>query len=133
LVPNSTSPVVIRLSNPRAILKRRRRMDYETMKRQLVETANRNQDLMRGMTSKQMGKFVKGLIDTNDVAWGVFGDSAFRDGVGVYLIKGKNALGTVVASGQPEALRITAIPCVELEQAVAAEKTWGDGAPEVNN
>jgi hypothetical protein len=42
----------------------------------------------------------------------------------MYIIKGKRELG----SGRSDQFPMTAIPCLELELAIAAEKMFGDGA-----
>jgi hypothetical protein len=102
-------------------------MDSE-MRAKLVEQANYHRERMKRLSQSEMGAFLKRLIDENDIAWGIFQDVAAPGGFGFHLIKGRRTLEAVVASGKAENLRVSAVPCIKKELAVAAEKTWGDGS-----
>ena len=71
-------------------------------------------------------KAVKREISYADLAIGVWNDPAERFGVGLHVIKGRIWLDEIAEKGGPRRLRIVGIPCISIEQAVAAEQTIGD-------
>jgi hypothetical protein len=92
----------------------------------MVVMWKRQCERMRDMTSEEMFAHVKEAIEDADIAIGVWQDDQSPHGIGMYTIKGARRIMAVVASGNKEAFRTAAIPCVELEQAIAAEKHFGD-------
>ena len=70
-------------------------------------------------------RYLKTLLDTNDVVVGIYQGG---NGVGLHMIKGRHALGAIFASGEAKNLSFSAIPCTCRGQAIAAERTLGEGA-----
>jgi hypothetical protein len=99
----------------------------EELLRQMTDVANRHQEAMRGMSEREAGTYVKRTIGAATIVVGIFADAGSPNGVGMHVIKGSRELQVVIASGQPDQFLIDAIPCVELEQAIAAAEVWGDG------
>ena len=83
---------------------------------------------MRGMTPDAGFKYIGQIVSDNDVVVGLFPDPAEPHGVGIYLIKGRGQLEALRAGGITEGLYCDAVPCVELEHAIAAEQRFGDKA-----
>jgi hypothetical protein len=64
----------------------------------------------------------------SEVVFGVWPDPRENAGFGFHLIKGRGHLAALL--GEPlDELTTTAIPCVGLEQAMAAEQLWGERDP----
>jgi hypothetical protein len=84
------------------------------LKSQLVEMANANDALMDGTMAP-----VLQLVAENEVVFAVWQDEAEPNGVGVMIVKGANKLRDVVATGKERSHRVTAIKCIEAEQAEA--------------
>jgi hypothetical protein len=101
-------------------------------KHDLVALANAHRATMARMSPRAAMAYVTDLVANADVAVGVFTDSQSHDGVGLYTIKGTPELQAIIGSGDGEWLRVTAIPCICLEQAMAARKVIGDGARKLN-
>jgi hypothetical protein len=74
---------------------------------------------------------VKTVIDAATIVFGTYPDAGSPDGMGMYIIKGKREL----ASGRSDQFPTTAIPCLELELAIAAEKNYSAMAldPEITD
>jgi hypothetical protein len=67
---------------------------------------------------------VKRRVESSVIVFGVWPAPAEPTGFGFHLIKGQGHLAAL--SGQlPDEMTTTAIPCVGLEQAIAAEQLWG--------
>lgn len=88
--------------------------------RQLVDMANANEANMDGTTGP-----VLELIAANDVVFGVWPDSAEPEGVGYLIIKGLNLVRESAVTDVTRKIRMTAIKCVEAEQAVALQEHVG--------
>lgn len=95
-----------------------------------VEMANDRQNRMRGMSDEAAMQHVKNVVAANQIVIGVWQDATIPSGVGMHIIKGNRTLSAIIASGVPENARISAVPCPNYEQALAAEKVLGDGRPE---
>jgi hypothetical protein len=102
-------------------------MKFEDLKRAMIDEANERTAEMRGMTSKQKGAYVRGVIENANLVYGVYQDAAAPDGVGMYIIKGRRELEASVASRKTVQLLTTAVACDCLERAVAAARVFGDG------
>ena len=89
--------------------------------------ANERHEDMRGMTALEAWTYVKGVVEGATIVFGVFQDLAAANGVDMHIIKGKRELQVCIASGEPLQARVDAIPCICLEQAIAAEQVIGDG------
>jgi hypothetical protein len=68
---------------------------------------------------------MKAIIDASDIVFGIWQDSREPGGVGRHVIKGQKLLGDIAASRQAHDLKIDAIACNDLEQAVACQKMLG--------
>lgn len=75
--------------------------------------------------------FVQRRVVNSEIVFGVWPDPEGTAGFGFHLIKGRGHLAALSA-GLPEASTTTAIPCVGLEQALAAERLWGEPDPKQN-
>ena len=87
----------------------------------LVQQATKHAKVMASMSAKGAFDYVQEIINNNDLVYGVFVDDTYPDGIGVYPIKGRRHFEAIMASGVSEELRTEALPCNDLEQAVAAE------------
>jgi hypothetical protein len=94
---------------------------------ELTNIANHHGEIMRGMTEKAATDHVKSVIADNDIVFGIWEDESEANGVGVLVIKGDRELQACTASDQCIPSRISAVPCTEHDQAVAAKETLGDG------
>ena len=105
----------------------------DDMRRRMTDVANEHTKEMRGMTEKEALQFVNRVIDDAEIVWGVYQDATQPNGVGLHIIKGRRALSTIIESGQfvgkgfAFEMRMSAVPCNGLEQAVATEQVLGDG------
>jgi hypothetical protein len=94
-----------------------------------TKIANAHQGAMRGMNGSAALEYVRKVIADNDIVTGIWQEPTAPHGVGIRTIKGQRWLQAIVASGASEKLRVSAIPCVDEEQAVAAERMFGDSKP----
>jgi hypothetical protein len=105
----------------------------DDMRRRMTDVANEHRKEMRGMSEKEALQFVKRVISDAEIVWGVYQDATQPNGVGIHIIKGRRALSTIVGSEQfvgkdfAFPIRMSAVPCDCLEQAVATEQVLGDG------
>jgi hypothetical protein len=66
------------------------------------------------------------ILDTRDIVFGLWQDPEEPDGVGRYVIKGKNLMREILASGKGAKVRMAAVACESPEHAIAAEQVFGD-------
>ena len=92
----------------------------------MIGAANRNHAAMQGMTDKEAASYVRRTVEAAVVAFGVYPNAGAPHGMGLYVIKGGRYLQSIIMSGQQERFPIDAIPCDDLEQAIAAEEAFGD-------
>ena len=97
------------------------REHFGAFKRDMVEAANENQALMDGTTDP-----VVALIDGHDVVMGVWPDPNEPDGVGMTIIKGAARLWDVIERKNSVTCTVTAICCLEEDQALGARLAFGD-------
>jgi hypothetical protein len=103
-------------------------MNEADFTRLMTERANAHRDAMRGMSEQAAMKYVRQIIADNDVVVGVWQEPTARYKVGIHVIKGRQRLEAIMAARVAERLRSDAVPCIELEQAVAAEQVFDDKA-----
>jgi hypothetical protein len=98
-------------------------------RRELVAMANSHLERMSaaGMSEGEAFAYVKNVIDSHQVVVGVWQDSSEPDGVDMHVIKGMNTLAGILMSGASADVKISAVPCVSYDQAVAAQELLGDG------
>jgi hypothetical protein len=89
---------------------------FDEFRVEIVGMAYRNQALMGGTPGQ-----VKQIIDGAELVFGVYPDNDSSDGVGMLVLKGDRHLKECFASGASVSVRVSAVPCVKVEQAVAAE------------
>jgi len=71
-------------------------------------------------------------VSNSAIVFGVWPEPDQPGGFGFHLIKGRGHLALI--SGElPDETTTAAIPCVGLEQAMAAETVWGDPVPVSNS
>jgi hypothetical protein len=87
----------------------------------IVEMANDNQSRITEDFAT-----VQALIDSHDVAFAVWQDRSQPYGVDYIVIKGVQLLAEVQASGMTRRARMTAIPCINAEQAMALQMVAGE-------
>ena len=100
--------------------------DQTNFRKKLAKDAVAARKRMRGLDKKAAFTFVKGIIDDAEVAFGVWHDPKQSEGIGVRTIKGLNRLRDLIADNESRELRIGVVPCIEEEQAIAAESIFGD-------
>jgi hypothetical protein len=106
--------------------------DENDLKAHMVDLANQHQENMRGATPKEALEYIKRTIDRATCVFGIYPDVTEPDGVGMDIIKGEREVQAVVASGYNQDMAATAIPCIDLEQAIAAKQALGDGLVKTN-
>jgi hypothetical protein len=99
----------------------------QTFEDAMADIANKHIAEMQGMTEREAASYVKNIIDTATIAVGVYPDADEFNGIGLHIIKGNREMQVLVASEEAGKFLIDAIPCTELEQAVAAAEAFGDG------
>jgi hypothetical protein len=92
----------------------------------MIELANQRQLAMRGMSRRAAFRYVETIVADAEVVIGVWQDPSEPNGVGLHVIKGLRHLMTATASGEPARVSVEALPCIDREQAVAAEQRFGD-------
>jgi hypothetical protein len=70
---------------------------------------------------------IKEIIHEYDVVFGVYQDYDKAGGVGLQIIKGRPLLETCAMAPSSLLVRIEAIRCIDVEQAVAMSNAFGDG------
>ena len=89
-------------------------------KRALVDMANENAALMDGTLAP-----VLRLVAEHDLVFAVWPDRHTPDGVGTMIVKGANRLRAIVADYQTQPVTVTAVKCVNAEQAEALRRHLG--------
>jgi hypothetical protein len=95
-------------------------------RKKLAEDAADVRERMRGLDAASAFKFVKKIFDEAEVVFGVWDDSTQPEGIGFRAIKGQNEFREVVATNRAQQMHIRVVPCIEEEQAIAAERVFGD-------
>ncbi len=93
----------------------------DDFKRRIVEAANRNDDRMDGT----MGP-VEAIIADNEIVFAVWQDAAEPDGVGTMIVKGQDALRRCAADDTAIKASVSAISCINAEQATALVQVCGE-------
>ena len=93
-------------------------------KAKIVEMANAVQPLLDGSMQP-----IEALLNANDIVFAVWQGADEPDGVGFRVVKGQRRLMAITTSNKAEPLKMTAIPCISLEQAVALQQVAGETDP----
>ncbi len=86
----------------------------------LVKMAAENQNTVHDT------KALRRLIDDNDLVFGVWNDPVAPHGVGRYIIKGEGDLDTIIYARTPQQMKVTAVACRNIEDALAMREVFGD-------
>ena len=92
---------------------------------ELLEMARDN--LTRFTAAPQPADALRKAIETHDIVFALYPDQSPR-GFDTYLIKGKPLVPGASAE-ELARLPTTAVPCADLEEAIALERAFGDGGP----
>jgi hypothetical protein len=93
---------------------------FDEFKAEILGIANRNQARMGGTLGQ-----VKQIIDGAELVFAVYPDNDSLDGIGMLVLKGERLLKECFASGASVSVRVSAVSCVNVEQAVAADDLFG--------
>ncbi|KQZ00828.1 hypothetical protein ASD45_08140 [Pseudolabrys sp. Root1462] len=91
---------------------------------QLLQMARDN--LTRFTAAPAPAEALRKAIEAHDIVFALYPDSSSARGFDTYLIKGKPL---VPGASQEDLARLptTAVPCADLEEAIALERAFGDG------
>jgi hypothetical protein len=81
------------------------------------------QDLVE-MPDQERSRHVSRLVLESTMVFGVWPDAEQPEETGAQVIKGDDVLPPLAGFLMPEDVTITAIPCVGIEQALAARDAW---------
>jgi hypothetical protein len=87
----------------------------------MAETARQ---VIVALTNGERLQYLQRRVTESEIVFGVWPDPAETGGFGFHLIKGRGHLAAL-SDKLPDELTTTAIPCVGLDQAIAAEQIWG--------
>ena len=96
----------------------------------LAEMAEELRRTILSLANGERLEFVQQRVDNSEIVFGVWPDSGQTGGFGFHLIKGRGHLAALSGAKLPDEVTTTAIPCVGLEQAIAAEQVWGAPDPD---
>jgi hypothetical protein len=99
----------------------------QQFRRAMAEVAEQHRQALEPLSPREAGDYVKRLIDDHPIVFGVWADPSHPNGFDLLIIKGERELQVAIASGEALTVRTAAVPCVCIEQAIAARDTWGDG------
>ena len=91
----------------------------------LAEMAEKLRHEIVGLPNGERLPFVQRRVTDSEIVFGVWPDPDAAGGFGFHLIKGRGHLAGLKAK-LPDELKTTAIPCVGIDQAMAAEQLWGE-------
>jgi hypothetical protein len=89
--------------------------------RELVNIAEINNAEMDGTMEP-----IKRIVADAEVVFAIWPDLEQREGIGLLIVKGEKLLEKVSVSGRAQTIKIEAINCVSVEQAVALKQMLGD-------
>jgi hypothetical protein len=92
---------------------------------ELLEMARDN--LTRFTAAPAPAEALRKTIEAHDIVFALYPDQSPR-GFDTYLIKGKPLVPNTSAE-ELARLPTTAVPCADLEEAIALERAFGDGGP----
>jgi hypothetical protein len=93
---------------------------FDEFKAEILGIANRNQARMGGIPGQ-----LKQISDGAELVFAVYPDNDSSDGIGMLVLKGERVLKECFASGASVSVRVSAVSCVNPEQAVAADDLFG--------
>ncbi len=87
----------------------------------VAHMANENAKILTGRYLE-----VQAIIDRHEIVFAVWQDFNEPQGVGILLVKGKNDIREIAVSDAASLKMMTAIPCIEYEQAEALRLHIGE-------
>jgi hypothetical protein len=94
--------------------------------RKLTGLASMHQDVMQDMTESGAANYLKHVMGAATLVLGVFPDDDSEYRASTYVIKGNREWQVGMVTGEL-AGAVDAIPCTDLEQAMAFKRAYGDG------
>ncbi|WP_375790901.1 hypothetical protein ACE102_33855 [Bradyrhizobium sp. vgs-9] len=88
---------------------------------ELVAMANANNALMDGTMAP-----IRSLVERHDVVVALWQDPRQPEGVGIKIIKGLPIIEIAAAAEEDVQCRVTAIKCVDRDQAYGLSLIWGE-------
>jgi hypothetical protein len=100
--------------------------------RRMIEIAGvrRTKMIDEGMSEEKAYAYVKNIVEEATVVFGVYPEASNK--FGLRIIKGNREMQVLMASSEHEDFVITAIPCLDIEQAKMMEDELGDGPLKAN-
>jgi hypothetical protein len=95
--------------------------DLIALKKRIVELANATHPLMDGTMEP-----IRKIIAENEVVFAVWQDATAENGVDMLIVKGQQKFREIEASGDAAEVRMSAIHCIEREQAFALVDMLGE-------
>ncbi len=89
----------------------------------LVELANANASKLNGFPA------VRDCVDRADVAIAIWQDRSRPEGIGLLVVKGNDIVRTATAHHEAFVGNVTAIRCIDADQAHALREVIGDWRP----
>jgi hypothetical protein len=84
--------------------------------------AKKHGEIIRQKTKEEAAAYITSIFEMYDVVWGVWDD---EDGVGMFPLKGDAALRQAIASGEPMALKMSAVLCTAEDGMAAKQRQRG--------
>jgi hypothetical protein len=94
--------------------------------RKLVDMANAVGAGLDETDPRASVEVVAKIVGAADVVFGVWQDDDEPNGVGLHCIKGIERIAEIAHSGHAGELKLAAVPCTSVEQAIAAERRFGN-------
>jgi len=84
---------------------------------------------MLNFSSKQAYRYIKSIVDSAEIVFGIWADRTRPDGFDSLIVKGRSLFAETVMRNESMGLRkFTAIPCNDIEQAIAAQQHFDTDA-----
>jgi hypothetical protein len=99
--------------------------DGRTFLAALFGKAEELRGILKSMRDVEQAKLITEIVRDSDMVFGVWPSQNDHDGFGIQIIKGEANMPPFECFERDDELRIAAIPCVGLEQALAARDEWG--------
>ena len=88
----------------------------------LIDEAEERRLLLVAHGEKGSMALIEAWVVEADVVVGVWNDPSSKGGIGWYVIKGEYHLQAIAAENTAQDLNMVALPCIEIEQAVALQR-----------
>lgn len=95
--------------------------EQENFVRRLIDIANETKGRLDDTTGP-----IKEIFAENDIVFGIWNDTAKPYGVDFIYLKGGRLIRNSMLENKTITTKIGVIPCINIEQAVAAKQVFGD-------